>query len=194
MQSVKSQIKSVPSSFIGFTFLYLPNVFIHEPNEFIHVRVINKLSKFKFIVQRLSDLLLTYSVVVLPPGWNLLSVTLLCLYPGHCCSSTHLLYNFVLYIQLNQSIPLGREHFFVRAKGAFPYLTWLYPTEHQFIWVSLLTMNLRWHGLVSCWCTFMKHPHRVKLSLLNRPGSSCIEIAQLRQSLSPHSSTIANSL
>ena len=35
---VKSKIKSVPSSFSGLTFLYLPNVYIHEPNEFIHVR------------------------------------------------------------------------------------------------------------------------------------------------------------
>ena len=56
-------------------------MFIHEPNEFIHVRVVNKLSKFKFTVQRLSDLVLTYSVgkgdfqIVLPSGWNLLSVT-----------------------------------------------------------------------------------------------------------------------
>ena len=40
----------------------------------------------------------------------------------------------------------------------------------------------------------MEHPYRVKLSLLNRPGSTCIEIVQLRQSLSHHSSTIANSL
>ena len=121
---VKSKIKSLPSSFFGFTFLYLPNVFIHEPNEFIHVRVVNKLSKFKFTVQRLSDLVLTYSVgkgdlwVVLPPHLNLLSVTLWCLHPGHCCNSTHLLYNFVHYIQYNQFIPLEEEHFFVRAKGA----------------------------------------------------------------------------
>ena len=42
-----SQIKGVPSSFYWLPFLYLPNVFIHEPNEFIHVRVVNKLSKFK---------------------------------------------------------------------------------------------------------------------------------------------------
>ena len=118
---VKSKIKS---SFFGFTFLYLPNVFIHGPNEFIHVRVVNKLSKFKFTIQRLSDLVLTYSVskgdfwVVISPGWNLLSVTLWCLHPGHCCSSTHLLYNVVHYIQYNQFIPLGKEHFFVRAKGA----------------------------------------------------------------------------
>ena len=95
---VKSKIKSVPSSFFGFTFLYLPNVFIYEPNEFIHVRVVNKLSKFKFTIQSLSGLVLTYSLdkgdfwVVLPPGWNLLSVTLWCLHPGYCCSSTHLLY------------------------------------------------------------------------------------------------------
>ena len=40
----------------------------------------------------------------------------------------------------------------------------------------------------------MEHPYRVKLSLLNRPGTSCIEIVQLRQSLSHHSSTIVNSL
>ena len=145
----KSKTKSVPSSFFGLPFLYLPNVFIHEPNEFIHVRVVNKLSKFKFTTQRLSDLVLTnefihvrvvnklskfkfttqrlsdlvltYSVgkgnfqIVLPSGWNLLSVTLWCLHPGHCYSSTHLLYNFVHYIQFNQ---FGEEHFFVRAKGA----------------------------------------------------------------------------
>ena len=94
---LKVKIKSVPNSFFGFTFLYLPNVFIHEPNEFIHVRVVNKLSKFKFTVQRLSDLVLTYSVgkgdfqIIPPSGWNLLSVTLWCLHPGHCYSSTHLL-------------------------------------------------------------------------------------------------------
>ena len=94
---LKVKIKSVPSSFFGFTFLYLPNVFIHETNEIIHVRVVNKLFKFKFTVQRLSDLVLTYSVgkgdfqIILPSGWNLLSVTLWCLHPGHCCSSTHLL-------------------------------------------------------------------------------------------------------
>ena len=104
---VKSKIKSVPSSFFGFTFLYLPNVFIHEPKEFIHVRVVNKLSKFKFKVQG-------YSVgkgdfwVVLPPGWNLLSVTLWCLHPGHCCSSTHLLYNFVLYSVQSVYFPWGK--------------------------------------------------------------------------------------
>ena len=57
-----SQIKGVPSSFYWLPFLYLPNVFIHEPNEFIHVRVVNKLSKFKFTIQRLSDLVLTSSV------------------------------------------------------------------------------------------------------------------------------------
>ena len=118
---LKVKIKSVPSSFFGFTFLYLPNVFIHEPNEFIHVRVVNKLSKFKFTVLRLSDLVLTYSVgkgdfqIILPSGWNLLSVTLWCLHPGHCCSSTHLLYNFVHYNQFNQ---FGIEHFCVRAKRA----------------------------------------------------------------------------
>ena len=118
---VKSKIKSVPSSLFELLFLDLPNVFIHEPNEFIHVRVVNKLSKFKFTTQRLSDLVLTYSVgkgdfqIVLPSGWNLLSVTLWCLHPGHCYSSTHLLYNFVHYIQFNQ---FGKEHFFVRAKGA----------------------------------------------------------------------------
>ena len=119
---VKSKnIKNSPSSSFGFTFLYLPNVFIHEPNEFIHVRVVNKLSKFKFTTQRLSDVVLTYSVgkgdfqIILPSGWNLLSVTLWCLHPGHCYSSTHLLYNFVHHIQFNQ---FGREHFFVRAKRA----------------------------------------------------------------------------
>ena len=117
----KSKIKSVPSSFFAFTFLYLLNVFIHEPNEFIHVRVVNKLCKFLFTIQRLSDLVLTYSVgkgdfqIVLPPGGNLLSVTSWCLHPGHCYSSTHLLYNFVHYIQYNQ---FGKKHFFVRAKGA----------------------------------------------------------------------------
>ena len=94
---LKVKIKSVPSSFFGFTFLYLPNVFIHEPYEFIHVRVVNKLSEFKFTVQRLSDLMLTYSVgkgdfqIIPPSGWNLLSVTLWCLHPGHCYSSTYLL-------------------------------------------------------------------------------------------------------
>ena len=94
---------------------------IHEPNEFIHVRVVNKLSKFKFTTLRLFDLVLTYSVgkgdfqTVPPSGWNLLSVNLWCLHPGHCYSSTHLLYNFVHYIQFNQ---FGKEHFFVRAKGA----------------------------------------------------------------------------
>ena len=81
----------------------------------------NKLSKFKFTTQRLSDLVLTYSVgkgdfqIVLPSGWNLLSVTLWCLHPEHCYSSTHLLYNFVHHTQFNQ---FGKEHFFVRAKGA----------------------------------------------------------------------------
>ena len=39
---LKVKIKSVPSSFFGFTFLYLPNVLLHEPNEFIHVRVVKK--------------------------------------------------------------------------------------------------------------------------------------------------------
>ena len=34
--------KSSPSSFFGFTFLYLPNVYIYEPNEFIHVRVVKQ--------------------------------------------------------------------------------------------------------------------------------------------------------
>ena len=117
----KSKIKSVPSSPFELPFLYLPNVFIHEPNEFIHIRVVNKLSKFKFTTQRLSDLVLTYPVgkgdfqIILPSGWNLLSVTLWCLHPGPCYSSTHLLYNFVHYIQFNQ---FGKEHFFVRAKGA----------------------------------------------------------------------------
>ena len=96
---LKVKIKSVPSSFFGFTFLYLPNVFIHEPNEFIHVRVVNKLSKFKFTIQRLSGLVLTYSVgkgdcqIILPSGGNLLSVILWCLHPGHCYSSTHLLWS-----------------------------------------------------------------------------------------------------
>ena len=128
---VKSKNQKSTKFIFGFTFLYLPNVFIHEPNEFIHVRVVNKLSKFKFTVQRLSDLVLTHSVgkgdfqIVLPSGWNLLSVTLWCLHPGHCYSSTHLLYNFVHYNQLNQ---FGREHFFVRAKRALkgPDLAVLY--------------------------------------------------------------------
>ena len=120
----KVKIKGVPGSFFELPFLYLPNVLIPEPNEFIHVRVVNKLSKFKFTVQRLSDLVLAYSVgkgdfwIVLPSSWNLLSVTSWCLHLGHCCSSTHLLYNFVHYIQFNQFIPLGEKHFFVRAKGA----------------------------------------------------------------------------
>ena len=40
---VKSKnVKSSPSSFFGFTFLYLPNVFIHELNEFIHVRAVKQ--------------------------------------------------------------------------------------------------------------------------------------------------------
>ena len=71
---VKLKIKSVPSFLFELPFLYLPNVFIHEPNEFIHVRVVNKLSKFKFTTQRLSDLVLTYSVgkgdfqIILPSG------------------------------------------------------------------------------------------------------------------------------
>ena len=118
---VKLKIKSLPSSFFELPFLYLPNVFIYEPNEFIHVRVVNKLSKFKFTTQRLSDLVLTYSVgkgdfqIIPPSDWNLLSVTLWCLHPGQCYSSTHLLYNFVHYIQFNQ---FGKELFFVRAKRA----------------------------------------------------------------------------
>ena len=129
---VKSKnIKSSSSSFFGFTFLYLPNVFIHEPNEFIHVRVVKQLSKFKFTIRRLSDLVLMYSVgkghfqMILPSGWNLLSVTLWCLHPGHCYSSTHLLYNFVHHTQFNQ---FGREQFFVRAKRALkgPDLAVLY--------------------------------------------------------------------
>ena len=97
---------------------------MYEPNEFIHVRVVNKLSKFKCTVQKLSDLVLTSSVgkgdcqIILLSGGNLLPVTLLCLHLGHCYSSTHLLYNFVHYIQFNQFIPLWEEHFFVRAKGA----------------------------------------------------------------------------
>ena len=45
---VKSKVYQVP--FFGLTFLYLPNVFIHEPYEFIHVRVVNKLPKFKFTI------------------------------------------------------------------------------------------------------------------------------------------------
>ena len=111
----KIKIKSVPSSFFGLPFLHLPNVLMHEPNEFIHDRVVNKLSKFKFTVQRLPDLVLTYSVgkgdfwIILPSSWSLLSVTLWCLYPGHCCSSTHLLYNFIHYIQFSQFIPLGKS-------------------------------------------------------------------------------------
>ena len=92
---LKSKIKSVPRSLFELPFLYLPNVSIHEPNEFIHVRVVNKLSKFKFTTQRF------------PSGWNLLSVTLWCLHPGHCYSSTHLLYNFVHYIQFNQGPDLA---------------------------------------------------------------------------------------
>ena len=91
---LKVKIKSVPSSFFGFTFLYLPNVFLHEPNEFIHVRVVNKLSKFKFTVQRLSDLVLAYSVGRLPDctfiWWERV---VWCLHPGHCYSSTHLLWS-----------------------------------------------------------------------------------------------------
>ena len=55
-------------------------------------------------------------------------------------------------------------------------------TEPKVAWVSQL------------WVFLYGHPHRLKLSLLNRPGSSCIEIAQLRQSLSHHSSTVAHSL
>ena len=119
---LKVKIKHVPSSFFGLPFLYLPNALTHKLNEFI--QVVNKLSKFKFTVQRLSYLVLTYSVgkgdswIILPSGWNLLSVTLWCFHLKHCCSSTHLLYNFVHYIQFNQFIPLGEEHFFVRAKGA----------------------------------------------------------------------------
>ena len=117
----KCKVAKSKSSLVELPFLYLPNVFIYEPNEFILVRVVNKLIKFKFTTQRLSDLVLTYSVgkgdfqIILPSGWNLLSVTLWCLHPGHCYSSTHLLYNFVNYIQFNQ---FGKEHFFVRAKGA----------------------------------------------------------------------------
>ena len=34
----KLKSKKLPSSFLGFNFLHLPNVLIHEPNEFIHVR------------------------------------------------------------------------------------------------------------------------------------------------------------
>ena len=111
---VKSKNQKFTKFIFGFTFLYLPNVFIH-------VRMVNKLPTFKFTVQRLSDLVLTYSVgkddfqIILPSGWNLLSVTLWCLHPGHCYSSTHLLYNFVHHTHFNQ---FGREHFFVRAKRA----------------------------------------------------------------------------
>ena len=100
--------KSSPSPFSGFTFLYLPNVYIYEPKEFIHVRVVKQLSKFKVTIQRLTSVVLTYSVskgdfqIILPSGWNLLSVTLWCLHPGHCDSSTHLLYNFVHHTQFNQ--------------------------------------------------------------------------------------------
>ena len=172
-------------------------MFIHEPNEFIHVRVVNKLSKFKFTVQRLSDLVLTYSVgkgdfqIIFPSGWSLLFVTLWCLHPGHCYSSTHLLYNFVHHTQFNQ---FGREHFFVRAKRALKGPDLVVPYRAPVIWVSLLTLTQRWHGLVSSGCTSMEHPYRVKLSLLNRPGSSYIEIVQLKQSLSHHSSAIVNSL
>ena len=140
---------------MGFTFLYLPNVLIHEPNEFIHVRVVHRLSKFKFTVQRLSDLVLTYSVgkgdfwVVLPPGWNLLSVTVWCLCPGHCCSSTLLLCSLSTIFSTISLFPLGKSIFCVKSKRPCRDLTWLYPTEYRFIWVSLLTLNQRWHGLVS---------------------------------------------
>ena len=146
------KLKVYQVNFFELPFLYLPNVFIHEPNEFIHVRVVNKLSKFKFTPQRLSDLVLTYSVgkgdfqIVLPSGWNLLSVTSWCLHPGHCYSLTHLLYNFVHYIQFNQ---FGKEHFFVRAKGALqgpdlavPYRALAPYAEPKVAWVSQLWVYL----------------------------------------------------
>ena len=118
---VKSKNQKCTNFIFGLPFLYLPNVLIYEPNEFMHVRVVNKLSKFQFKIQRLSDLGLTYSVgkgdfqIVPPSGGNLLSVTLWCLHPGYCYSLTYLLYNFVHYIQYNQ---FDKEHFFVRAKEA----------------------------------------------------------------------------
>ena len=113
--------KSSPSPFLGFTFLYLPNVYIYEPKEFIHVRVVKQTLKIQIHNSEVTSVVLTYAVgkgdfqIVLPSGWNLLAVTLWCLHPGHCYSSTHLLYNFVHHTQFNQ---FGREHFFVRAKRA----------------------------------------------------------------------------
>ena len=113
---------------------------------------------------------MTYSVskgdfqIILPSGRNLLSVTLWCLHPGHCYSSTHLLYNFVHHTQFNQ---FGKGHFFVRAKRALKGPDLAVPYRA----FQLLTLNQRWHGLVSSGCTFMEHPYRVKLSLLNRPES-----------------------
>ena len=89
--------KSSPSPFFGFTFLYLPNVYIYEPNEFIHVRVVKQTLKIQIHNSEVTSVVLTYSVskgdfqIILPSGWNLLSVTLWCLHPGHCYSSTHLL-------------------------------------------------------------------------------------------------------
>ena len=145
-QSAKWSNQKLKVYLFGLPFLYLPNVFIHEPNEFIHVRVVNKLSKLKFTTQRLSDVVLTYSEgkggfwIVLPSGWNLLPVTLWCLHPGHCYSSTHLLYNFVHYIEFNQ---FGKEHFFVRGKGALqgpdlavPHRALAPYTEPKVAWVS----------------------------------------------------------
>ena len=129
----KVKIKSVPSSFFGLPFLYLPNVLIHEPNEFIHVRVVNELSKFKFTVQRLSDLVLTYSVgkgdfwIVLPSSWILLSVALWCLHLEHCCSSTPAVQLCPLNSVQSVYSPWGR----VFPKEPCRDLTWLYPTEHQ---------------------------------------------------------------
>ena len=73
---VKSKNQKCTKFIFWVHFLYLPNVFLHEPNEFIHVRVVNKLSKFKFTIQRLSGLVLTYSVgkgdfqIILPSGWK----------------------------------------------------------------------------------------------------------------------------
>ena len=97
-------------------------------------------------------MVLTYAVskgdfqIILPSGWNLLSVTLWCLHPGHCYSSTHLLYNFVHHTQFNQ---FGTEHFFVRAKRALegpdlavPYRALAPYTEPKVAWVSQLWVYL----------------------------------------------------
>ena len=148
---VKSKIKSVPSSLFGLPFLYLLNVFMHERNEFI-CQMVNKFSKFKFTTQRLSDLVLTYSVgkgdfLIIPPSsWNLLSVTLWCLHPGHCYSSTHLLYNLS---SIFSSISLVKSISLREPKEPCRDLTWLYPTdllapytEPKVAWVSQLWVYL----------------------------------------------------